>query len=962
MKIYLAIIITCFTLSLVAQDHYEIQQSNTGLREILYNPLSEDKAKELFETLDLPSNLDSFKIFGTDIAPILGFTKNSEGYDMAYNISKSIANSEADHYILIFKEKPVSFEGDNNYFNYRIFIKWPATTTYDTLKSVIKESVRKELEVAINLSASTNTQFYPGNVFAEAFCIDEFIKRIKLIQAGELEISESTLLSAGFEEVPIDGITIENTTSQDAVNFDYAGLKVDGEFIRESEAEAKEELLNYFTSKSIYTDNGTFSNGGFNSAQYAFTNSTTKITVWYHYFESSSGNKLFYKSTNTISLADATNHIDSLFKDFLETLNIDTPDEPIPFHEGSNNRMVDDTCSSYKLWSAYKCALPYASNLKGMTGGTEFGYGITCGVVDGTFGLLRFIYTLNIGLEEHLSHTPMTTYWFIDGLKKVFNKENFKRYGVLDGAWQGIKEKLAADGNYFTGLYEDITFVIDYIRTNDILGQIWIELKSVFNDITFQNGTKYAGYWVGIAVFEATLTYLTAGSYQVGRISKEMLTKLKSAFKAGGLKGILNGAKTSSLATWQWTKCKVLLQGCFLAGTPILVAGPVLEGISAPTYSPIDQVQLMDYALSHETINGSFGLTADLYSQPNELNADPYTSIQQQQRDLYDIETSTWFEVTFKQVQGTSICHFALTDDWIQRQGYIEGHIFELSLPEQGIEGPFQITSIRHIQPQIQPADEDPWDAYTYKPVTALFTHQSANVLRLVFEEGDSIGVTSTHPIYSLTSNDWQLAGELEPGEKILSYSGPVTIRSKESISGSHLVYNLEVKDLHNFLVGLNGISVHNSCIDDLYTLYSGIIGDKGLTHIFWGEISNGKAVGVHFRSAIRDGKAILDGGKTPVGPPGLGIYKAKVKVWDGKNWIPKVENSGYSTFFSDDMTELQVMDAIKEATSNRIGPFIEDSNIKQVYIGLSNTNIEIKITRYKLHNNNVLSAHPNYQ
>ena len=86
-----------------------------------------------------------------------------------------------------------------------------------------KESVRKELEVAINRSASTNTQFYPGNVFAEAYCIDEFIKRIKLIQTGAIEISETTLINAGFEEAPIDGITIENTTSQDAINFDYAG-------------------------------------------------------------------------------------------------------------------------------------------------------------------------------------------------------------------------------------------------------------------------------------------------------------------------------------------------------------------------------------------------------------------------------------------------------------------------------------------------------------------------------------------------------------------------------------------------------------------------------------------------------------------------------------------------------------------------------------------------------------------
>jgi hypothetical protein len=73
------------------------------------------------------------------------------------------------------------------------------------------------------------------------------------------------------------------------------------------------------------------------------------------------------------------------------------------------------------------------------------------------------------------------------------------------------------------------------------------------------------------------------------------------------------------------------------------------------------------------------------------------------------------------------------------------------------------------------------------------------------------LGLTTPHPIFSTTHHSWRLAGELAPGEKVLTYHGEATVTSTEKKAGSEDVYNLEVKDLHNFLVGDLGIVVHNT-------------------------------------------------------------------------------------------------------------------------------------------------------
>lgn len=267
---------------------------------------------------------------------------------------------------------------------------------------------------------------------------------------------------------------------------------------------------------------------------------------------------------------------------------------------------------------------------------------------------------------------------------------------------------------------------------------------------------------------------------------------------------------------------QILLSFLGCKGTLLLMAnntignsGKVYAMAALPIVSvPIQDVQLFDYAVAHKTVNAGYGLTANA-DDTCIIGKDPYTSDQQRSRDQYKIDPDSdrgdWNEVTFEQVLGSSKCKLALHKDWINNNNYAVDAIVNMNLPEQGISGSFKITSIKHIIPQKKPVDEDLNDEWEYRPVTGLFSHHSDGVHNITFSNNETIGVTALHPIYSTTYNDWRLAGELEVGEKVLTYHGEATVTKTEKKAGSEAVYNLEIKDLHNFLVGDVGVVVHNT-------------------------------------------------------------------------------------------------------------------------------------------------------
>ena len=134
-------------------------------------------------------------------------------------------------------------------------------------------------------------------------------------------------------------------------------------------------------------------------------------------------------------------------------------------------------------------------------------------------------------------------------------------------------------------------------------------------------------------------------------------------------------------------------------------------------------------------------------------------------------------------------------------------------MPEQGLNGYATITSLAHFRFTKIP-EENSANDYELQPITGIFEHTSNDVWELVFDNGDTLGVTAAHPIYSEDVGDWRLAGELVIGEVVKTMDGTAILLQKRQVEAQR-VFNLEVREVHNFLVGDGRLVVHNLCHKD---------------------------------------------------------------------------------------------------------------------------------------------------
>jgi hypothetical protein len=109
--------------------------------------------------------------------------------------------------------------------------------------------------------------------------------------------------------------------------------------------------------------------------------------------------------------------------------------------------------------------------------------------------------------------------------------------------------------------------------------------------------------------------------------------------------------------------------------------------------------------------------------------------------------------------------------------------------------------------------------------VTTRFVTDAAAVvdLYLVGEERP-IGVTPGHRVFSLDRETWVEAGNLQPGERLVSAASSgtrgvvgadtseIVVTRVESRERRVAVYNLEVSRYHTYFVGDRGVWVHNEC------------------------------------------------------------------------------------------------------------------------------------------------------
>jgi len=470
--------------------------------------------------------------------------------------------------------------------------------------------------------------------------------------------------------------------------------------------------------------------------------------------------------------------------------------------------------------------------------------GIVVGLFDGLLGTIQFVYDTAQKSVSWISSIASYLY------------ETMKAY-ILGGALgvtlkitadlKEVVDKIVASYKAFKQLIEQL----DWAVVSAILKKMGEGIANWFGG--FRDGCPKQGYDIGVIVFEIVLGFFSGGSSAAGKITAKLAGKafpkliryLKnmhnpsdnwmSELVAGSLNKVKAGVKYAREYR-QALKCRILGKGCFVEDTPVLMASStnqfslknagkaVIVAAAVPIVPvPIQEVQLLDYAIAHETVNSGQELLAstdnDVYS--GLTRKDLYTSDQQRERDRFEINDTDWYEVVFEKVNGNSTARLALHDKWITPKGYSVDEVVSMNLPEQGISGPFRITSIKHILPQKRPTDDDKTDNFGFQPVTGIFTHQSDDVWTLHFDNEDTLGVTYNHPVYSVTADDWRLAGELAVGEKVMTLESVAVLTGKEKLPGQQKVWNLEVREWHNFLVGESGVLVHNAyllkkCLDDL--------------------------------------------------------------------------------------------------------------------------------------------------
>lgn len=121
----------------------------------------------------------------------------------------------------------------------------------------------------------------------------------------------------------------------------------------------------------------------------------------------------------------------------------------------------------------------------------------------------------------------------------------------------------------------------------------------------------------------------------------------------------------------------------------------------------------------------------------------------------------------------------------------------------------------------------------------------------------------------------------------------------------------------------------------------------SAINHIFIGDVKNGAASGCHYAKIDNPDREILPDTKEFIGKQG--VYRAKVKLQGNM----KKGNKGYSTFFPDDMTPQEVVDAINEAFDSKV--FVPGS--KNSYVGNSSKGLEIEM--YIGKEGKIISAFP---
>lgn len=151
--------------------------------------------------------------------------------------------------------------------------------------------------------------------------------------------------------------------------------------------------------------------------------------------------------------------------------------------------------------------------------------------------------------------------------------------------------------------------------------------------------------------------------------------------------------------------------------------------------------------------------------------------------------------------------------EWLDAHNIVVGGSVALNMPELGAQGNARVLGV-YPCPEIKPGPG--------QVITATFAHPATfQVLDVTIGEGadaETIGVTETHPFWSVKHDAFVPVGQLTVGDELLTLHG-----QKKRLTAllprpgpPERVYNLEVHGEHTYFVGHQQLLVHNNGCDDL--------------------------------------------------------------------------------------------------------------------------------------------------
>ncbi len=187
---------------------------------------------------------------------------------------------------------------------------------------------------------------------------------------------------------------------------------------------------------------------------------------------------------------------------------------------------------------------------------------------------------------------------------------------------------------------------------------------------------------------------------------------------------------------------------------------------------------------------------------------------------------------------------------WLVVNDITPGATTWLDLPEMGAVGYATVVSVAPCP------DPGPKPHPDCRLVTGVFRHSSADCVNVhVAGLASPIGTTRNHRFWSEDRQAFVEAGDLHPGETLLTADGtPTSVLSITARPGLQPVYNLEVDVEHVYYVSADGLLVHNTCT---------VSWTKG-RRTFWKQLASREISNPTRRFSARNIRRMLEG-KAPL-------------------------------------------------------------------------------------------------